>query len=102
MQYEWGPWIEHDGKGCPVVGKMTLIVVGIDPETGADPLDFSGGWEDYLEVIAPDMAIGISRNGGSWKWMSGYFPIIRYRVRKPRVSEWLQEVTDNIDVEELV
>lgn len=24
----WGPWIEHDGKGCPCVGSPVLVVVG--------------------------------------------------------------------------
>jgi len=23
---EWGPWIDHDGKGCPCVGVLTEVM----------------------------------------------------------------------------
>lgn len=28
MAEEWGPWIEHDGKGCPVVGLFVQAQIG--------------------------------------------------------------------------
>jgi hypothetical protein len=25
MRYQWGPWIEHDGRGCPVKGQWVQV-----------------------------------------------------------------------------
>lgn len=61
----WGPWIEHDGKGCPV--------------------------GDGVAVNATDCrgreTISCFRYGGeSWDWSNWpeYTRIIRFRIRKPR------------------
>lgn len=62
MSEEWGPWIEHDGKGCPCVGM-------------------------YAERIHDrgDVVIGVVLRGGrSWEWAPGFTRVIRYRIRKPR------------------
>lgn len=69
MADEWGPWIEHDGKGCPVLSGQYLRATG------------SNGAEVEGVMRNPRLAFG-------WDWMgpSGN-PcdfIIRYRVRKPR------------------
>ncbi len=58
----FGPWIEHDGKGCPV-------------------------WGQYVEAdLGPaGIARGIagSEGGGSWTWGSPrYLPVLRYRVHR--------------------
>ncbi|OOY15084.1 hypothetical protein BMI85_16185 [Thioclava sp. DLFJ4-1] len=80
----WGPWIEHDGKGCPVpVGTICHLV-----------------WRDGLEIIAN------VEGSGSWVWgdlryssTSGrnsygepLVPIVRYRIRKLRGLTILQEI----------
>lgn len=26
MEEDWGPWIEHDGKGCPCAGMHVEVV----------------------------------------------------------------------------
>ena len=66
---EWGPWIEHDGKGCPVpVGTM------IEMEA-ASP---SGVRERAIVVV---------RNAAQRLWVNPNahgFCIICYRIRKPR------------------
>jgi hypothetical protein len=62
MSEEWGPWIDHDGRGCPCVG-------------------------EYAERIHSTgyVVIGIIRFGGhSWHWRAGYTRVIRYRIRKPK------------------
>ena len=69
---EWGPWVEHDGKGCPVKGMWVHIVraEGLESETRAT---------GSFHIMA----------GSGWIWRSIPKPllpyrIIRYRVRKPR------------------
>jgi hypothetical protein len=78
MSEDWGPWIEHDGKGCP-------LPVG----TAYSAFDvWADGHEEYFEAFAGE------RGGFSWdwQWSLGSPPghkyaatrIVRYRVRKPR------------------
>lgn len=69
MSNEWGPWIEHDGKGCPCVGQYVHVVVVN-----------SYGFEKETFVIAG------SQGGKSWDWRNApkYTRIIRYRIHKPR------------------
>lgn len=79
MSEEWGPWIEHDGKGCPCVGMFVEVVeVHVFDLTVCDP----------RKIIA--------RGGNGWRAKPGQLvphssrpscfarPIIRYRIRKPR------------------
>jgi hypothetical protein len=85
MKYEWGPWIEHDGKsiGAP---KGAFIEADVHyPEWGK-----------------------VTRRRGQiknlWAWTNVH-PIfgpecIRYRVRRPLVSEWLAETTSDLPVTE--
>ncbi len=79
---EWGPWIEHDGKGCPV------------------PVGTKGDAELRCGRIVPFCAgMGSTRGGpykpskfrgtSAWEWggkPANHFgeEVIRYRVRKPR------------------
>lgn len=64
---EWGPWIEHDGKGCPCVGFY---------------IQATSEWKEHLFGTE-----GLVRfEGAEWDWSN--FPmarkLIRYRIRKPR------------------
>ena len=89
MSDEWGPWIEHDGKGCPCVGQY----VRVDLRNGVT-----------REVIAGEECrrAGVSVNGerSSWVWMArtayqrGY-EVIRYRIRRPRGLTILQDLIEN-------
>lgn len=84
MSEEWGPWIEHDGKGCPCVG-MYVQVDGhcgwwgnIKREEGIVRASAIPCWEIIHPEHGPE--------------------VIRYRIRKPRgmqtLTEILNEVTD--------
>lgn len=84
MQYEWGPWIEHDGKGCPCAGKVVQVWL-FCPVRGDLPVE---------TVVAG------SKGGESWDWRN--YPIltkvIRYRIRRPLVREYLEEITETLPV----
>lgn len=75
---EWGPWIEHDGKGCPCVG-------------------------EYVEAIGSlgSRAEGIVTRGkfdhqGQWDWAlcdaHELEKIVRYRIRRSRAAQKLREM----------
>lgn len=85
---EWGPWIEHDGSGCPCKGSFVHVGFALP-----------GG-----EVKA------IALNGESWFWTTPDYcgatrlkagkranPIIRYRIRKPRGMAVLETVMENLN-----
>ncbi len=70
---EWGPWIEHDGKGTP-----SEIKIG-----------------DYVEVESEDNETGelvraaavvewLHLEPHSWTWGASTHDTLRYRIRKPR------------------
>jgi hypothetical protein len=90
MNYEWGPWVEHDGKGYPAsaIGNVCQIY----------DLCINRG------LTGPHVALvsGAWGCGGSWNWAN--WPratkVIRYRVRRPLVSEWLAETTSDLPVTE--
>lgn len=78
QQQEWGPWVEHDGKGCPLP---------VGTQFGAYDED-SAGTVEYFEATA------LARGGFSWDWQWSKKPvpgignlatrIIRYRIRRPK------------------
>ncbi len=73
---EWGPWIEHDGKGCPCFGQYIQIELSGEPVT-VPP---------YYRMLAPRIAEGVVPHGsivGAWSAV-GWPLVIRYRIRKPR------------------
>ena len=81
----WGPWIEHDGKGCPCPGAYVGVV-----------REFRGAGE----IIAGAQFDGTeARWGSSWHWAvqpvnelgQHWDRILRYRVRKPRGLAILEE-----------
>lgn len=73
MSEEWGPWIEHDGKGCPIVGMFVHRV-------------YARPGRDVKDGVVKSEKIGFVRNSGScsWNWVPGFAPVVRYRIRKPR------------------
>jgi hypothetical protein len=95
MSAEWGAWIEHDGSGCPVVGQFVHVVLGDDWET---PILGSGdcGWGPQWKPINEAEAVGIAEDDPGWHWAFGWFPVIRYRVRKPRALQDLIEMVERM------
>lgn len=90
MSEEWGPWIEHDGKGCPVKG---LFIHGVfNRPSGGDTNPkvsiINGGWE----------VIGIAGGGASWVYdhREENPKILRYRIRRPRALLQLIEMVENL------
>jgi hypothetical protein len=92
MRYEWSEWFEHDGKGCPVKGQLVHCAYA----RKASPLTYRG----CGEIQDDGTVIAIAGGGPSWYWRYGWTPIIRYRVRRPLVSEWLAETTSDLPVTE--
>lgn len=82
MSEEWGPWIEHDGKGCPCPGKWVMCI-------------YSHGEIDEGPA---------TREGRSWVWdnpdpnywNNGAHQIIEYRIRRPRALLQLIEMVENL------
>jgi hypothetical protein len=66
---EWGPWIEHDGKGCP-----------LPDYTIAERMRANG--ETFVQKVVPDGRYFLN----AWYWPSvpAWRRIIRYRIKKPR------------------
>lgn len=76
MSEEWGPWIEHDGKGCPCMGMWVQV----------QNLNACRIWE----------GVACSEGGRSWDWSTGYRPVVRYRIRRPRALLQLIEMVENL------
>lgn len=90
---EWGPWIEHDGKGCPCEGMLVHVVRFDAPD---------------IVVIAGAQcrATGIPVTGkhSAWVWPNGKperTNVIRYRIRKPRgltiLESLLTDLPEKVD-----
>lgn len=94
---DWGPWVQHDGMGCPVAGRLVHLVLGDSPEGYRPEDEGEDVWtSDVVEVISPREALAIPASCGnaSWWWRPGWFPVIRYRVRRPRA---LRELIDLVE-----
>lgn len=93
MSDAWGPWIEHDGRGCPVKGQLVQIAV----------LMPWGKYKVYGPVIAGSdcSANGIDPDQSdvsAWVWPNGKPEperITHYRVRRPRALEQLRQIAEN-------
>lgn len=84
MADEWGPWIEHDGKGCPCVGEWVEAAFRL--------------WYKTEQFIAG------SDGGGSWAYGDSYDmrtwhgdPVIRYRIRKPKGLTMLEGILREVE-----
>ncbi len=86
MADEWGSWIEHDGKGCPVVGMYVqaridsgLIVEGVPTAKCDDPpAGYASAW--IWATVPEDEA-----------WSR----VVRYRVRRPSALRRLIDIADD-------
>jgi hypothetical protein len=86
MSEEWGPWIEHDGKGFPLArGQVAHLIYRSGDEEITIVGLFRGGEPDVV--------------GSSWHWGAGWDEIIRYRIRKPRGLTILEGLLENLPEE---
>ena len=110
MAEEWGPWIEHDGRGCPAAccGAFVLIEfrLAAHDEDGGRP-----GSVNYSEVFVCERYASLP------EWWTENFgkvvtcafrgveyaccEVIRYRIRKPRgmvvVESLLADLPERVD-----
>lgn len=81
MSGEFGPWIEHDGKGCPCPGaRVRVVALGI--------------WGGVIEAEG----VAGSDGGDSWDWRNSTWcaRVIRYRIRRPPALRLLIDIAENI------
>ena len=92
MSEEWGPWIEHDGKGCPVAK-------GTPGEA-----ELRDGRVVFFRALCgstrggPDV-VACSSEGSAWVWGSSLLTsdeVVRYRIRRPRSLLRLIEMVENL------
>ena len=89
---EWGPWVPHDGKGCPCVGKLVQCE-----------------WERYPGSFRVDNDAALARGGKGWFWQFWLKPIVgdsgdiglcaritRYRIKRPRALQQLREMIETL------
>ncbi|WP_141246560.1 hypothetical protein [Actibacterium ureilyticum] len=73
----WGPWVLHDGRGCPVPAGTIVEVVS----------------EDRFGFAMRTISTVTGGSYSSWNW--DHFPelkrIIRYREKKPKGLQILEE-----------
>ena len=86
MAEEWGPWIKHDGMGCPVVG----IYVRAEISNGTQ----------VEGVASPRCADPPPGYASAWIWASlradeTWARVVRYRVRRPASLRRLIEIADD-------
>ena len=74
---EWGPWVLHDGKGCPLKPGVIADVVS----------------KDRFGFEMRTVAVVEGGSYSSWNW--DFYPelkkIVRYREKKPRGLQLLEE-----------
>jgi len=76
MIEEWGPWVEHDGKGCPCKGQFVEVIKA----NGAKERFVA--WSIFNNTCRNDA----DHRTSSWAWREKPHAtkIVRYRIRKPR------------------
>ncbi|MGN7867770.1 hypothetical protein ACTJI6_02695 [Paracoccus sp. 22332] len=86
---EWGPWVQHDGKGCPCFGMMvkvalfdgTVLVCRVGSVRTREELNTSpfSGWVWHIPEPARVRA---------------------YRIRRPRALQQLREMIETLPAPE--
>lgn len=97
-EVEWGPWVEHDGNGCPVEAGTIVETIRRNGSMWCGPaLCFAG--DRYVGPQADD------RKLSRWWWACSEnivlpsMHIIRYRIRKPRGLTILESLLENLPEE---
>jgi hypothetical protein len=86
---EWGPWIEHDGSGCPVVGKLCQMEFTNPFYSPVGHVD-----EDGTVAISRRVAEGVAIQAPAWGGDMGLNLILRYRIRQPRTQAHVEALKD--------
>lgn len=80
---EWGPWVVHDGLGCPLPNGTIVEVRFVDAF-------------GYKSNLVTTVAGG---DFSSWNWT--HYPelkkIVRYREKKPKGLELLEGLLQSLD-----
>ena len=83
MAEEWGPWVQHDGRGCPVPAGTIVEVV----------------CEDRFGYLKHEIGCTDGDSYSSWDW--SLYPelkrILRYRKKKPRGLKMLEDAMQDLD-----
>ena len=83
---EWGPWIEHDGNGCPCVGMWCQVV-----------FDDAGNAIVSNGRVSGNIFEGTVSGKHGWHGPDEIgFEVIRYRIRKPRGLTVLEDLLENL------
>lgn len=86
---DWGPWVDHDGRGCPLVGRVWIAVQGYAPgfEVRTDE-----DWSTNYSPEAWDSSFQgkVDEDGETWGL------IIRYRVRRPKALRDLIDLVETL------
>lgn len=88
---EYGPWIDHDGSGCPCKGKIVqteCLGVGVREHVAHGVITYQG------REITP-LEFDFVRDTWTWKQPS-HGDVIRYRIRKPDALRALIAMVENI------
>lgn len=98
MADEFGPWIDHDGNGCPAQALLghVLEVALADPEENMR--HYATVVVRFGEAFAHALVEGVSADGASWilpVTEPGRLYVYRYRIRRPRGLRILQEIAAN-------
>ena len=95
MDDEWGPWVDHDGMGCPCWGAWV------------ESVDAAGTVEQHIagRIFVDEMGNLVKKppyvDGSAWTWRSMptvvfHLRVIRYRIRKPRGMAVLEQLIADI------
>jgi len=88
-QEEWTELFQHDGKGCPCVGRWAQWELDGGHEF-VGRIDING-----FKMIAPGIVEGVASIGNAWVWSPDVVPVIRYRIKKPRaLIDLIQLIAD--------
>ena len=90
---EWGPWIEHDGNGCPCAGEFVSAIFEecfYEASTGRVVKTIHTQVDGFIAGI---------KGGLSWDWSNWPLvsKIIRYRIRKPKGLLILEQVLREVE-----
>jgi len=110
---EWGPWIEHDGSGCPVpVG--TIVKLELEGFVKNGRWNFQEGTKVLHTSIDKAIVIRAAANNHSWNWdnygklttrNTRVSKVLRYQVKKPKglviLEKLLQELPTPTPTKEL-
>lgn len=90
---QWGPWIDHDGKGCPCVGELVQCETGSTVKLlNVDALVLGDRLIQYIPLAGSKHR--------SWYWVPGFNFILKYRIRKPKGLTMLENILAEVETKQ--